>query len=150
MVFTPLSRSLSIFKKLFDKRIVRFLICGVISAAFNILLLAILIESFRLNQPVWRNLANFISIEISVLFSFVIYRLWVWSNHSWVLRRIFRREIPLYHLSCGASVATRSFILFPILDWMGINYTVNSLIGIAIGSGMNYLISDRVVFKKNS
>lgn len=145
----PTSRlqSLRRLKKLFNTRVFRFLVCGVISAAFNIILLAILIEVFHLNQPVSRNLANFIAIEISVLFSFVIYRLWVWSSHSWTIRNIFRREIPLYHLSCGASIATRGFILFPLLDWMGINYSINSLIGIAIGSAMNYVISDKLVFK---
>lgn len=150
MFSTSLHQSLSALKKLFNTRIFRFLVCGAISAAFNIILLAILIEFFHLNQPVWRNLANFMAIEISVLFSFVIYRIWVWSSHSWTIRKIFRREIPLYHLSCGASIATRGFILFPLLDWMGINYSINSLIGIAIGSAMNYVISDKLVFKERN
>jgi len=144
-----LSGRLSLIKKLINHRIFRFLICGVISAAFNIILLVILIEFFKLAQPIWRNIANFIAIEISVLFSFIIYRIWVWSRHSWTLCRIFKKEIPLYHFSCGASIATRSFILFPLLDWMEINYTINSLIGIAIGSVMNYVISDQVVFREN-
>jgi putative flippase GtrA len=147
MLFTPLSESLNALKKLWDNRIVRFLVCGVISAIFNILLLALLIEFFRLDQPVWRNLANIISIEISVLFSFIVYRLWVWSSHSWSVHKIFKQEIPLYHLSCGASIVARSFILFPLLDWIGINYTINSLIGIAIGSAVNYSISNKWVFK---
>lgn len=146
-MFTFLSKRLNRLKRLLDHRIVRFLICGVLSAVFNVVLLAVLIESLQLDQPVWRNLANFIAIEISVLFSFVIYRLWVWSSPNWAIRRILKQEIPLYHLSCGASIALRSFILFPMLDWMGMNYSLNTLIGIAVGSAMNYVISDRLVFK---
>lgn len=134
-------------KKLFSNRIFRFLICGIVTAVFNILLLAVLIESFKIGQPIWRNLANVVSIEISVLFSFFVYRTWVWSSQHWIARQIFRREVPLYHLSCAASIAARSFIVFPLLDWIGINYAINSLIGIAIGSGINYWISDRIVFK---
>ncbi len=147
MFLTRFSRGISSLKKLLDSRVFRFLICGVISAAFNILLLAVLIESFQLDEPFWRNLANFIAIEVSVLFTFFIYRLWVWSSHRWSLQKTLRREIPLFHVSCGVSVAARSFILFPILDWMGVNYAINSLIGITIGSVMNYVISDRVVFR---
>ncbi len=150
MSYNSLPKSLITLKKLFNTRIFRFLVCGGISAFFNIILLAILIEFFHLNQPVGRNIANFIAIEISVLFSFVIYRIWVWSSHSWTIRKIVRREIPLYHLSCGASIATRGFILFPLLDWLGVNYSINSLIGIAIGSAMNYVISDKLVFKARS
>jgi putative flippase GtrA len=148
MLWSPLSRSFHGVRKLLGRRVIRFLVCGVITAAFNILLLALLIESFRLNHPAWRNLANFISIEISVLFSFVLYRLWVWSSPNWTVDKIVKKEIPLYHLSCGTSIATRSFILFPLLDWLGINYTLNSLIGIGIGSAINYVISDRIVFKR--
>lgn len=142
------SKSLNTLGKLFGVRIVRFLLCGAISAVFNILLLAVLIESLQINQPVWRNVANFVSIEISVLFSFIIYRLWVWSIPNWSIQKIFGQEIPLYHLSCGVSIAIRSFVLFPILDWMKINYVINSLIGIVIGSAINYLISDRIVFRE--
>jgi putative flippase GtrA len=150
MSSTYLSKSLIALKKSFDNRIVRFLICGVITAVFNVVLLAILIESFKLNQAnqaFFRNLANVISIEISLIFSFFVYRIWVWSSSSWTPKEIFRSELPLFHLSCGIVIAIRSFILFPLLDWIGVNYAINSLIGIAIGSAINYVISNKWVFK---
>jgi putative flippase GtrA len=150
MSSTYLSKSLIALKNFLDNRIVRFLICGAITAVFNVVFLAILIESFNLNQEnqaFFRNLANVISIEISLIFSFFVYRTWVWPSSSWTLKRIFKQELPLFHLSCGIVIATRSFLLFPLLDWVGINYAVNSLIGIAIGSVMNYIISNKWVFK---
>lgn len=147
MVFIRLSQVLHRLKSLLNNRIVRFLVCGVITAAFNILVLAVLIESLKLEQPIWRNIANFVSIEISVLFSFFVYRIWVWSSNAWTIHSI-SKEIPLYHLSCAASIAVRSFILFPALNWLNVNYVLNSIVGIAIGSGINYVISDRVVFKQ--
>jgi putative flippase GtrA len=150
MSSTHLSKGLITFKKLLDNRIVRFLICGVVTAIFNVILLAVLIESFKLNQAnqaFFRNLANVISIEVSLIFSFFVYRIWVWSSSSWNSKKIFKQELPLFHLSCGIVIATRSLILFPLLDWIGINYAVNSLIGIGIGSVMNYAISNKWVFK---
>jgi putative flippase GtrA len=146
MFFDTLFQALKQLRPLVNSRIARFLVCGVVTAAFNILLLAALIEFFNLRDPLWRNIANFVSIEISVLFSFFVYRTLVWSNSRWVARKIFRKEIPLYHLSCATSIAVRSLILFPLLNWLGVNYVINSIVGIAAGSAINYVISDRVVF----
>jgi dolichol-phosphate mannosyltransferase len=146
MFFDMLFQALKQLKQLVNSRIARFLICGVFTAAFNILLLAALIEFFNLRDPLWRNIANFVSIEISVLFSFFVYRTLVWSNSRWIVRKIFRKEIPLYHLSCATSIAVRSLVLFPLLNWLGVNYVINSIMGIAAGSVINYVISDRVVF----
>lgn len=106
-----------------------------------------MIEILSLEQPIMRNLANIISIEVSLIFSFFVYRTWVWSTGKWTFHEILWREIPLYHVSCGFAIATRSLILFPFLDWLGVNYIINTLIGIVISSGMNYVGSDRWVFK---
>ena len=57
-----------------------------------------------------------------------------------------RRQIPLYHLSVGAAVGSRILIVFPILDWLGVNYVINTLIGVFLGASINYMISDRFVF----
>lgn len=133
--------------KLSQNRIVRFLICGGVTAAFNILAIAVIIKSFKLDQPVLHNIANVIAIEVSLLFSFFVYRTWVWSKSQWKFKEVLWREIPLYHLSCGSVVAMRSLILFPLLNWLGVNYLINTLVGIVIGSAMNYVMSDRLVFK---
>ena len=135
------------FTKQFKSKIFRFLVCGVVTAAFNILIITVIIEFWKLDQPVFRNIANVVSIEVSLIFSFFVYRTWVWSRGSWNFLEVLWRQIPLYHLSCGSVVAIRSLILFPFLDWLGVNYSINTLVGILIGSVMNYVLSDRLVFK---
>ncbi|PSB19607.1 GtrA family protein [filamentous cyanobacterium CCP2] len=134
-------------KKFYQNRIIRFLFFGAITAVFNVVLIAGLIESLDLEESLHRNLANVVSIEISVFFSFLVYRLWVWSSPQWNLKQMLRREVPLYHLSCAAAIVIRSFLLFPILDWLGLHYVANTLVGIIVGSGFNYTVNDRVVFK---
>lgn len=133
-------------KKLMRNRIIRFLICGIITAAFNVLLIMAIIEVLKIEQPLHRNIANIVSIEISLLFSFFVYRTWVWSEGKWNFRYICFKQIPLYHISCGLVITIRSLILFPVLDWLGISYTLNTLIGITIGSVVNYMFSAKLVF----
>jgi dolichol-phosphate mannosyltransferase len=106
-----------------------------------------MIEILRLNTPVLRNLANLLSTEISLLFSFFVYKIWVWTGGTWEIKKVLFSQIPLYHVSAGISVVTRIFILFPILDWVGVNPSINTLVGILVGAVLNYKISDKLVFK---
>lgn len=94
-----------------------------------------------------RNLANVSSIELSLLFSFFVYRIWVWPGASWKIHQVLLYQIPLYHVSAGASIILRSLILFPILDWLRFNYLINTLVGVLVAASLNYVISDRLVFR---
>lgn len=131
-----------------NKKVVRFLICGGITAVFNVIVLAALIEYLNIKTPLWRNIANIVAMEISVLFSFWIYKLWVWTRSGWHWRRTLFRQLSIYHASISVVIGLRSFIIFPILDWVGVQYMANTLVGIAIGSVLNYFCSDKIVFKE--
>ena len=67
-------------KRLLQKQAFRYLVCGLITAIFNVLLISSMIEILMLNTPVLRNLANLSSTEISLLFSFFVYKIWVWPG----------------------------------------------------------------------
>lgn len=128
-------------------KILRFLLGGGVAAAFNLILMVLLIEQLGFNTPLLRNLSNLIAIELSLLLSFFIYRIWVWPGGVWTIQEVLFRQIPLYHLSAGSAVALRVFLVFPLLDWLGVNYGINTLLGILLSASLNYLISDRLVFK---
>jgi dolichol-phosphate mannosyltransferase len=134
-------------KKLFRQKVFKFLIGGGVAAVINLLLIFGLIEWLGFNTPTLRNVANAVSIELSLLASFFIYRIWVWPGGVWTIREVLWRQIPLYHLSAGAAVITRIFIVFPLLDRLGVNYAINTLVGVLLSAVINYLISDRLVFK---
>ncbi len=136
-----------ILKKLLRHRIFKFLVGGGVSTAVNVLLIFAMIELLGLDTPVLRNIANAASIELSLLFSFFVYRTWVWPGGTWTVREVLWRQIPLYHVSAGTAVIIRILILFPLLDWLGINYAINTLVGVLLGAGLNYVISDRLVFR---
>ena len=130
-----------------NRKILKFLFCGLITAAFNIAVIYILVEQWQFDTPFLKNLANLIAIEISLIFTFFVYKKWVWSKSKWRIQTIVKKEIPLFHISTVLAIALRSFIIFPIINWLGINYLLNTLIGIALGSVINYLACDKIVFK---
>jgi dolichol-phosphate mannosyltransferase len=134
-------------KNIFQQRIFKFLIGGGVSAAFNLLLIFFLIDAVGFNTPALRNLANAISIELSLVFSFFVYRIWVWTGGNWTVREVLLRQLPLYHIAAGTAVLSRIFIVFPLLDWLGVSYTINTLVGVLLNAVINYVISDRLVFK---
>lgn len=133
--------------KLSKNKVIRYLFFGGITALFNVVLLALLFESFNITSSLGRNLANLLALEISVVFSFWVYRMWVWTGLDWNWRNIIFKQIPLFHASMSVVIALRIFLLFPVLDWLGVQYIINTLIGIALGAILTYFWSDQVVFK---
>ncbi|MCC5651792.1 glycosyltransferase [Nostoc sp. XA013] len=134
-------------KKLFQPKVLKFLLGGGLAAALNLVLIYLIIEKLGFNTPFLRNIANVASIEISLIFSFFIYRTWVWTGGIWNIKEVLFRQLPLYHVSAGLAVITRILFIFPILDWLKINYAINTIIGALVSASINYLISDRFVFK---
>ncbi|MDJ0581797.1 MAG: hypothetical protein QNJ66_17500 [Crocosphaera sp.] len=59
------------------RKILKFLLGGSLAALINIIMMIILIKNLGFNSPILHNIANIISIEISLVTSFFIYRLLV-------------------------------------------------------------------------
>lgn len=123
---------------------------GGVTAAFNLAAIFLIIRWFNINTPFLRNIANIGAIEISLIFSFFVYRFGVWRQTSWEFKEILFRQLPLYHLATSLTLALRGLIVFPLLEWVGINYIANTLIGIILGTTLSYFFNDRVVFPKQA
>lgn len=133
--------------KLLKQRTIKFLFGGGVAAAVNLLLIFVLIEWLGFQTPVLRNVANIIAIELSLILSFFIYRIWVWPGGVWSINSVLFKQLPLYHFSAGTAVLLRVLIVFPLLDKLGVDYGINTIIGVLLSAIVNYLISDRLVFK---
>ena len=94
------------FTKLFQSKVLKFLIGGGIAASINLFLIFFLIDYLGFNTPFLRNVANVISIEISLVASFFIYRTLVWTGGNWSIREVLLRQLPLEHLSLSVSINT--------------------------------------------
>ncbi|MEA5536458.1 glycosyltransferase [Crocosphaera sp. XPORK-15E] len=135
------------FKQAVQGKIVKFFLGGSLSAFLNIILMIVLIERLGFDSPTLRNIANIISMEISLIAGFFIYRLLVWTGGSWNLHDVLLKQLPLYHISATAAILSRILIVFPILDWLKVNYVINTLIGVLVSFTFNYVISDRLIFR---
>ncbi len=93
-----------------------------------------------------RNLANVFSVELSLVYSFVVYRLFVWDDvmpHRSAVTQLVR-----YHASAGTTILTRWFVLFPVLDALGVDFVWNTILGALAGCALNFAITNRYVFAK--
>lgn len=142
-----MSNKMRMLEKILNPKVIKFLLGGGLSAVFNVVLIFLIIEKLGFNTPLLRNIANVVSIELSLVFGFFIYRTWVWTGGIWTIKEVLLRQLPLYHVSAGVAVITRVFLIFPILDWLKVNYAINTIIGALASASINYLISDRFIFK---
>jgi dolichol-phosphate mannosyltransferase len=127
-------------------RFIRFLFFGGSAAAVNILLMYLLVDLLGLRSVLQQNIANALSIEISLLYSFAVYRLFVWGGTQNAFRIRWYVQLARYHWASAITATLRSFFLFPVLQWLGVHYLVNTLVGIGIGCLLNYNLSGKYVF----
>lgn len=135
--------------KLYLQKIVKFMIGGGITTGFNLVLIFLLIDWWGWNTPLLHNIANAVSIELSVLLGFFIYRIWVWTEGEWEIQEVLFKQLPLFHVAAGSAVIARVFFLFPILECFSIDHKINTLAGGLFGATLNYIMSDRLVFKSD-
>ena len=131
-------------------RFVRYALVGLLVAASQLLALAGLVELGGLRGVAGENVANLLSIEISLLLAFLLHGRLTWpdarresgSGLAAALRRLLS-----FHAVTLSGVALRA-LLFYALSLTGIAYTLNALLGIALVVGLNFLGYDRLVFRR--
>jgi putative flippase GtrA len=127
-------------------KIIRYGFSGMLVAGSQFLSMFILIEFVGFSSLILENTANFISIEISLLFAFFLHTRFSW-NHSFETNKIMIKGLLMFHGVTGISFAIR-IILFAVLSNYGMDYRLNTLIGIFVAVLINFTGYDRLVFKK--
>lgn len=127
-------------------RFTRFLMLGGSAAIVNLLLMYVLVDVCNWETPIGRNFANAIALEVSLIYSFVVYRTFVWGDHADEFHAGAFNQLLRYHGAAGVVNLVRFLVIFPMLDWIGVHHLLNTLFGIAIGCLVNYFISTKFVF----
>ena len=63
-----------------NERLMRFLVVGSSAAIVNFALMILFVEALSFNTYVLKNIANAISIEVSVFYNFLLSRIWTWGD----------------------------------------------------------------------
>jgi glycosyltransferase involved in cell wall biosynthesis len=124
----------------------KYIINGVFVAIAQIIAIFVLVNYFDFSTPKLQEIANLISIEISVLVGLFLHSFITW-RYKYETTRNFLKVFVYFHLVTGISFLVRAF-LFPILASMNVDYMSNTLIGIAVAIVINFFGYDKLVFKR--
>ena len=79
-------------------RITKFCISGLLSALINLVLLLLLVNYLNFNTVFLENIANILSMEISIIFNFIISRNWTWSDIEREQGKGLFKQAFIFHL----------------------------------------------------
>jgi dolichol-phosphate mannosyltransferase len=126
-----------------SSRLIKFGIVGASGVIVNVGCLYVLTEFARIPYFI----ASIIAIELSIISNFTINLLWTWRDRS--ESGTLWRKIVRYHIGSGVTAFLGNYlILVALTEFFGMHYMLSNLIGIAVGTFSNYLISDLWTFKK--
>jgi putative flippase GtrA len=131
----------------YHERIKRFLIVGLSAAIVNFLIISLFIELLGFKSYFLKNLANLLAIEMSAVYNFCISRLWTWRDAP---RKHGSNLVPQFlsfNLALLAGIVIR-VILFAVLEKCGVFYLLNVALGIAIAAGIDFILYDKLVFRR--
>jgi len=127
-----------------NQRIIKFLIVGTSGLIVNIGSLYILKEFCKLHYL----LAGFIAIELSIINNFLLNSFWTWKDRMVASLKIFLFRLIKFNISTGlTTLFINLFVLWVLTEFLHIYYLFSQLIGIILGTIINYLIYHYWVFK---
>ncbi|AVK63676.1 GtrA family protein [Lactobacillus sp. CBA3606] len=114
---------------------------GVITVVFNVVLFYVLYHMFGIEYQ----LANLIDWFLSVLFSFIVNKMFVFQHKTVSLTK----EVATFYGTRVATYFIEALILWIGISLMGVNGTMTKIIGHGIALVANYFLSKWLVFKKD-
>jgi dolichol-phosphate mannosyltransferase len=127
--------------------IIKFLVVSGSAVALNLLLLYLLVSHLGFSSPLGENAANFISMELSIIYNYFMSRTITWNDRRKETGGRLFLQIVKFHAAIGITILFR-LGLFPALQALGVQYIFNAAIGIAVSAIFNYVVYDIVIFKK--
>lgn len=127
-------------------KFIRYGMNGIIVALSQILTITALVELAGLSDLTGQNIANIVSIEVSILVGFYLHRHITWQVHlEGAAARL--RALASFHAVTFVSAFIRTG-MFYALSLTGMDYRPNALLGIVVAVILNFLGYDRLVFGK--
>ncbi len=125
----------------------KFLIVSGSAVLLNLLLLYLMVNYLGFNSSWGQNVANVISMELSIIYNFFLSRSITWKDRYQEKGNKLFVQIIKFHVAIGITLLFR-IGLFALLQRLGVQYLVNAAIGIAISALFNFLVYDALIFKK--
>ena len=130
-----------------NERLKRFIIVGSSAAIVNFAFMIFFVEALFFNTYLLKNIANLISIEVSVFFNYLLSRIWTWDDAPKRQGKGLISQFIYFNLVALTGIFVR-LIIFAILDKLGVFYLVNVFCGIGIASILNFILYDKLIFER--
>jgi dolichol-phosphate mannosyltransferase len=136
-----------IFQKIKSPAIIgKFLLVSGSAVVLNILLLFLLVNNLGFNSNLGENIANILSMEVSIVYNFFLSRKITWGDREKEFGKNLWFQVFKFHMTIGITIVFR-IVLFYILQLLNIFYLLNAAIGIAISALFNFTVYDTIIFK---
>lgn len=129
----------SLTEKLFSRRIILYLVFGVLTTLVNILFYIFFVELCQINYLI----ANILAWFLSVVFAYVTNRIWVFESKN-------EKILLEFSLFIGGRIFSGvldTSLLFIFVSLLNINDIISKIIIGVIVIIVNYLLSRDIVFK---
>lgn len=127
---------------LFEGKHYRYIIVGIVVFGVNIWVAQYVFSLEILkDSPYNRDLANVISLEIALLFSFLPHKWITWLEGS----ENFWKRLLEFHLLSLPGIFIR-ILLFGILNYIGFHWMISTILSTSVVILMNFVIFDNFVF----
>lgn len=117
------------------REFIKFAFVGGSGVLVNMGLLFILTRYFSIRLEI----ASPIAIEVSILSNFTLNNLWTFSKRN--THVTFWRRILRYHLVTGLAGVVNYLVLLLLVNSFGVHDMLSNLIGILIGTFINYSLN---------
>jgi len=130
-----------------NERVKRFLIVGSSAAIVNFALMIIFVEALFFNTYVLKNIANAISIEVSVFYNFLLSRIWTWGDAPKRQGKGLVSQFVSFNLAALTGILVR-ILIFAALERIDVFYLLNLTIGIGLAALVDFVLYDKLIFRR--
>jgi dolichol-phosphate mannosyltransferase len=127
--------------------ILKFILVSGTAVLLNLLLLYLMVKYLGFNTTLGENIANILSMEISIIYNFFLSRGITWRDRYREHGLKLLLQLFKFHVAIGITTLMR-IGLFALLQWLGVFYILNAAIGIIIASCFNFIVYNTLVFKR--
>ena len=135
-----------IYNTSYFAKLVKYFLTGLVVACSQFLTIFLLVDIFKLNDILKQNISYAISIFVSLTVAYVLHSRITWRLKSPNFVTIVKK-LGLFYSVSAFSFGVRQ-VVFYFLSKSGFDYRLNTLIGICIAVGINFLGYDRIVFRE--
>ncbi len=126
------------------KRFVKFCVVGLSGVVVNMFFLWFFTEILKL----FYLLSSPLAIELSILNNFILNDFWTWRDRGKPGKMNYFKRMVQYHISVSVSaVIANIFLLWFLTEVFHFYYLLSNLLGITVGTLLNYFINDRWTFR---